>query len=174
MLTYQIAKEKAGFNDNRSSSSSDLPQAAILSDPVPSKRLFELFLDAQTRLKTLFQVLNFLKLRGHEYNDAAKVPNAEYGRSKVVVVKVIREAILSIAKGDDKKAISIYKDICALLNIQNNVNNVNMTKLAAKPKKEKQSFHQMLSLMPDKESCMELITTLEWNPDIFFPLVKTA
>jgi len=170
-----IAKEKiAASKDDRSSSSSDLPQVRISSDPVPSKRLFERFLDEQTRPKTLFPVLNFLKLRGHEYNDAAEVPNAEYSQSKAVVVKVIRDAILSVTKGNDEKAIFIFKDICTFLNIRNNVNNVNMTKLAAKPKKEKQSFHKMLGLMPDKEKCMELITTLEWNPDISFPLVKTA
>ena len=72
------------------------------------------------------------------------------------------------------KAIFIFNEICAYLNIQKNIHNhVDVAKIAAKPKNAYQSFHTILSLLPDVGKCMDLITKLEWDPEISFTLVKT-
>ena len=134
--------------------------------------LLDVFLSKQSRPKTLNAVLSFFRLRGHTYNNEAAVPDMDYGKSKPVVIRVIRDALMKLAASNnnpEKRAIFIFTEICAYLGIKNNVNNVDAKKIANQPNKVKRSFRAVLNSLPDVEACRKIITTLEWDPDISFP-----
>ena len=137
--------------------------------PLPLKSVLEVFLNAQTRPKTLLPVLTFLKLRGHELNNLINLnPDIEIGKSKLATVKTINNAIRSAAK-TDVSGIRMFKDICYAQGIP--FKNVDVLKQSSVlHQKRKRSFRSVMKSLPEKEECIQMLTTLQWDPTKSFPL----
>ena len=153
-----------------------IPAGNIVEVPAMDiKRPLEIFVNAQTfkgTSPTLSQVYNFLRQRGHKYNDKiALPPDIEIPKTKQAVVKVIVKALLKIAKVDangnqDASGILIFKEICR--DIVSLVNNVNTSK-QPKPTTSKPSFRSVMQSVPHKTRAIEILETLKWDPDNTFP-----
>ena len=113
---------------------------------------------------------NFLRLRGHRYNDAIAQPDIDIPKKKTAVVKLLVEGFLKVSTPGanvNSSAIRIFKEICHEMEIP--YKNVIAWTEKSKSRKDKPSFRSTLNSVPENLRCIDMLSTLEWDDKNAFP-----